>query len=896
MLVLSTNTFAQDVNFLTKFGKIKTAKLYDSAAVKSLIDLKLSSATAASTYSVLGHTQTASTITDFNTTARSLFSFVAGSGAYNSTTGAITIPTNTNQLTNGAGYLLSYTETDPIVRAINGIVFSNGTTISAATQTNITALLGAGSISNTMLANTAVATLSGTNSGDNATNTQYSGLAASKENTITAGTTAQYWRGDKSWQTLDKIAVGLANVDNTSDANKPVSTAQATAIGLKANIASPTFTGTVGLPAGQVVNGVTLTTAGTTANFLNASGTYTAPPTAAPTNITYTPSTTTGAIASSTGTGATIALADATNSGLFSAAEKTKLAGITTGASVSSVAAITLGTTGTDLSSTVATGTTTPVITLNVPTASAANRGALSSTDWSTFNGKLATNGSGAALTGITAAQVGAQPLNTNLTSIGGLANASGVLTNNGTGTFTYVPAATGTVTAIGVTTTNGVSGTSSGGATPNLTIALGAITPSSTNGVSAATMAFMDATSSVQTQLNNRVISNTAITGATFPKVTYDAKGLVTAGAALIAGDIPNIAEGQVTNLVADLASKEPTITVLSIAKGGTGSATQNFIDLTTAQIKNVGVTANTTPLLISGSINDFFQHDIKNTSTGTAAQSGYSATADNGTATTNFLWNGKNNSAFNNPQTYNVGAAGDGSVLNDGGNFWLHNTSLTGKIAFSTGNASTPFYTERMAVNGNGSISFNGAVGTAGQVLQSNGAAAPTWVTVLPTRATIAASAAINTTATYIAPTTFSIPANSMVAGDSYRMTIYGTNTSTVGGANTFTPRMGALGTTADAALSGLAVTSAVTGTAVPFRVTFTFTARAVGAAGSIYCYGVLENQGITGISTAAVVVNTGGVTTINTTGTLTLGCSLVTAAITTTDTIQSVVVEKM
>lgn len=42
--------------------------------------------------------------------------------------------------------------------------------------------------------------------------------------------------------------VGLGNVDNTSDANKPVSTAQATAIGLKANTASPTFTGTVTTP------------------------------------------------------------------------------------------------------------------------------------------------------------------------------------------------------------------------------------------------------------------------------------------------------------------------------------------------------------------------------------------------------------------------------------------------------------------------------------------------------------------------------------------------------------------------------------------------------------------------------------------------------------------------
>lgn len=54
------------------------------------------------------------------------------------------------------------------------------------------------------------------------------------EPTIAAGTTSQYWRGDKSWQTLDKTAVGLANVDNTSDANKPVSTATQTALNLKA--------------------------------------------------------------------------------------------------------------------------------------------------------------------------------------------------------------------------------------------------------------------------------------------------------------------------------------------------------------------------------------------------------------------------------------------------------------------------------------------------------------------------------------------------------------------------------------------------------------------------------------------------------------------------------------
>jgi hypothetical protein len=70
-----------------------------------------------------------------------------------------------------------------------------------------------------------------------------------KEGTIAAGTTAQVWRGDKTWVTADKTLVGLGNVDNTSDANKPVSSATQTALNAKANLASPTFTGTVTLPS-----------------------------------------------------------------------------------------------------------------------------------------------------------------------------------------------------------------------------------------------------------------------------------------------------------------------------------------------------------------------------------------------------------------------------------------------------------------------------------------------------------------------------------------------------------------------------------------------------------------------------------------------------------------------
>jgi hypothetical protein len=53
--------------------------------------------------------------------------------------------------------------------------------------------------------------------------------------------------------TLASSDVGLGNVDNTADTAKPVSTAQQTALDLKAPLASPTFTGTVsGVTAAMV--------------------------------------------------------------------------------------------------------------------------------------------------------------------------------------------------------------------------------------------------------------------------------------------------------------------------------------------------------------------------------------------------------------------------------------------------------------------------------------------------------------------------------------------------------------------------------------------------------------------------------------------------------------------
>lgn len=66
-----------------------------------------------------------------------------------------------------------------------------------------------------------------------------------------------------------------------------------------------------------------------------------------------------------------------------------------------------------------------------------------------------------------------------------------------------------------------------------------------------------------LQTALNNKVDSNSAITAGTSTKVTYDSKGLVTGGTSLVAADIPNLATSKIT-------SGE-----FSVARGGTGRST---------------------------------------------------------------------------------------------------------------------------------------------------------------------------------------------------------------------------------------------------------------------------------------------------------------------------------
>ena len=81
--------------------------------------------------------------------------------------------------------------------------------------------------------------------------------------------------------------------------------------------------------------------------------------------------------------------------------------------------------------------------------------------------------------------------------------------------------------------------------------------------------------------QLATKVTGNTAITGATKTKITYDSKGLVTAGADLEATDIPDLTLSKITDVTA-------TASEVNVLDGITATTTElNYTDGVTSNIQ---------------------------------------------------------------------------------------------------------------------------------------------------------------------------------------------------------------------------------------------------------------------------------------------------------------------
>ena len=133
-------------------------------------------------------------------------------------------------------------------------------------------------------------------------------------------------------------------------------------------------------------------------------------------------------------------------------------------------------------------------------------------------------------------------------------------------------------------------------------------------------------------------------------------------------------------------------------------GIGTTTFASTNKEKVK---IQADNTENAISvvGSVNDFLQYTIQNTSTATGSQSGFAATANNGTATTNFAWMGINNPQFNYPAAFNVGLGGDVTYLGLGNDMYIANGTAAKKMYFMTGGTATSTNL-RMTIDGSGKV----------------------------------------------------------------------------------------------------------------------------------------------------------------------------------------------
>lgn len=136
----------------------------------------------------------------------------AGSSAANRFTTGTSVT-----LTAGTGIVIQYDGTASRWRAQGGIGSGGGggavTSIIAGSGISVNQATGAVTVTATGGGGAATwGSITGTLSAQSDLNTALAG----KEGSITGGTTAQYWRGDKSWQTLNASSVGLGNVTNVA--------------------------------------------------------------------------------------------------------------------------------------------------------------------------------------------------------------------------------------------------------------------------------------------------------------------------------------------------------------------------------------------------------------------------------------------------------------------------------------------------------------------------------------------------------------------------------------------------------------------------------------------------------------------------------------------------------
>ena len=198
-----------------------------------------------------------------------------------------------------------------------------------------------------------------------------------------------------------------------------------------------------------------------------------------------------------------------------------------------------------------------------------------------------------------------------------------------------------------------------------------------------------------------------------------------------------------------------------------GNTSNTANYLRGTTNI--NTGTSTQTLGINLTGSVDDFLEMNVKNTSATSKSQSGYNAMSDVGDDYNNFVWMGINSSTFSNTTAYNIGGANDVSFLGKGNDMYVANSNSAKSIIFSTGAASPTYFAERMRIapTGNVGIGTNSPTTTlhvagsvrivdnnqgAGKVLTSDANGLATWQNSGGSVVTMSATGTATPSATYI------------------------------------------------------------------------------------------------------------------------------------------------
>jgi hypothetical protein len=196
-----------------------------------------------------------------------------------------------------------------------------------------------------------------------------------------------------------------------------------------------------------------------------------------------------------------------------------------------------------------------------------------------------------------------------------------------------------------------------------------------------------------------------------------------------------------------------------------------------------DAGTTTSFNAMVARGSINNYFQINVKNNSNGATASSDLVATADNGSETTNYIDMGINSSGYTGGV---MGDANDAYLYNLGQDLLIGAGSSGRELYFLTGGTSQTT-NRRMHINGTGSVTINnnlnvGSTTAANSTLQVTGSVSLPIITV--TALSITPDATHHTILTNnLLGVTVNLPAASTVTGRVYVIKrIYGIGGNTV------------------------------------------------------------------------------------------------------------------